>query len=115
MIPGEVTGPDDILVLNEGRAKLRLSIENTGDRPVQVGSHYHVAEANPALEFDRTAAHGFRLDIPAGTAIRFEPGIAAEVDLVAIGGRRIVPGLRGQVAGLLDGTPTTGQENTADG
>ena len=103
MIPGEVNGPDDVLVLNEGRPRLRLVVENTGDRPVQVGSHYHFAEANPALVFDRAPAHGFRLDIPAGTAIRFEPGISNEVSLVAIGGRRIVPGLRGEVAGPLDG------------
>lgn len=102
MIPGEITGPDDVLTLNDGRVTTRLRVENTGDRPVQVGSHYHFAEANPALDFDRRAAHGFRLDIPAGTAVRFEPGIAVDVDLVALTGDRVVPGLRGQVAGSLD-------------
>ena len=102
MIPGEVIGPDDTLELNAGRRRLELHVENTGDRPVQVGSHYHFAESNPALAFDRSAAHGFRLDIPAGTAVRFEPGIAMDVALVAIGGNRVVPGLRGEVAGSLD-------------
>ena len=80
--PGAVTGPDDTLELNAGRPKLRLRVENSGDRPVQVGSHYHFAEANPALAFDRFAARGFRLDIPAGTAVRFEPGIVLEVCLL---------------------------------
>ena len=102
MIPGEVTGPDDVLVLNEGRPVLTLRVENTGDRPVQVGSHFHFAEANPALDFDRAAARGHRLDIPAGTAVRFEPGIAQEVDLVPLAGARVVAGLRGEVAGPLD-------------
>jgi urease beta subunit len=103
VIPGEVLGPDDVLELNTGRPRRRLEVENTGDRPVQVGSHYHFAEANPALEFDRSAAHGFRLDVPAGTAVRFEPGITLAVDLVAFGGNRIIAGLRGAVAGPLDG------------
>ena len=102
MIPGEIIGPDDTIVLNAGRSTTRLSVENTGDRPVQVGSHYHFAEANEGLAFDRESARGFRLDIPAGTAVRFEPGIAVDVDLVAIAGGRVVPGLRGQVAGSLD-------------
>lgn len=102
MIPGEVDGPDDTVTLNEGRDRLVLDVENRGDRPVQVGSHYHFAEANPALAFDRDAAHGFRLDIPAGTAVRFEPGIARTVDLVAFGGRRIIAGLRSGVGGPLD-------------
>ncbi len=75
---------------------------NTGDRPVQVGSHYHFAEANPALSFDRAAARGHRLAIPAGTSVRFEPGIEREVELVALAGRRVVAGLRGEVAGPLD-------------
>lgn len=101
--PGAVTGPDDMLQLNAGRPTLRLRVENTGDRPVQVGSHYHFAESNPALEFDRGAARGFRLDIPAGTAVRFEPGISMEVDLVALAGRRVVPGLRREVGGPIDG------------
>lgn len=114
MIPGEVTGPDEVLVLNAGRERLTLPVENTGDRPVQVGSHYHFAEANPALAFDRAAARGFRLDVPAGTAIRFEPGIRIDVDLVAIGGRRVVPGLRGEVAGPLD-TPVGDATETTEG
>ncbi|MDP9070311.1 MAG: urease subunit beta [Actinomycetota bacterium] len=103
MRPGEIlvgTGP---VVLFGGRAPLSLPVVNTGDRPVQVGSHYHFAEANPALEFDRARARGFRLAIPAGTAVRFEPGIDQTVDLVPIGGRRVVAGLRGEVAGPLDG------------
>ena len=102
MIPGEVLGPDDPVEINAGRPSLRLRVENAGDRPVQVGSHYHLAEANPALRFDRAAARGFRLDIPAGTAVRFEPGIAMDVDLVAFVGDRIIRGLRGDVAGALD-------------
>ena len=79
-----------------------LRVENAGDRPIQVGSHYHFAEANPALAFDRAAAHGCRLDIPAGTAVRFEPGVAIDVDLVPFVGARVIPGLRGAVAGPLD-------------
>ena len=103
MIPGEVTGPDETLTLNSGKPTLTLIVENTGDRPVQVGSHYHFAESNPALDFDRDAARGFRLDVPAGTAVRFEPGIQIDVNLVALAGRRIVAGLRGQTGGPLDG------------
>jgi urease beta subunit len=106
MVPGEVVGPDgpglDEIELNAGRDSIRLRVENLGDRPVQVGSHYHFAEANPALAFDRAAARGFRLDVLAGTAVRFEPGIVTEVGLVALGGRRVVAGLRGDVAGPLD-------------
>lgn len=101
-VPGEVVGPDEPVEINAGRAVTTLRVVNTGDRPVQVGSHYHFAEANPALEFDRGAAHGQRLDIPAGTAVRFEPGIAADVGLVPFVGNRVVPGLRGAVAGRLD-------------
>ena len=103
MIPGEVVGPDDEIELNAGRPIVTLRVENRGDRPVQVGSHYHFAEANPALAFDRAAARGCRLDIPAGTAVRFEPGIAIDVDVVPLAGLRIVAGLRGEVAGALDG------------
>jgi len=109
MIPGQVVGPndgvvgpDDIIVINAGRPTCTLRVENTGDRPVQVGSHFHFAEANDALVFDRGAARGFRLDVPAGTAVRFEPGIAMNVALVALGGKRIVAGLRGLTAGPLD-------------
>jgi urease subunit gamma/beta len=102
--PGEVLPADGEVVLNAGRATRTLVVENTGDRPVQVGSHYHFAETNPALAFDRDQARGYRLDVPAGTAVRFEPGVAREVTLVALGGRREVWGLRGETAGALDGS-----------
>ncbi len=102
MIPGEVLPGDGDVELFAGRVTIELDVVNTGDRPVQVGSHYHFAEANPALDFDREAAWGRRLDVPAGTAVRFEPGIDREVALVPLGGARIVPGLRGLVAGPLD-------------
>jgi urease beta subunit len=101
MIPGEVFSADGELALNEGRDTCEVSVVNTGDRPVQVGSHYHFAEANPALEFDRAAARGFRLDIPAGTAVRFEPGQSRDVQLVALAGARRVYGFRGEVMGDL--------------
>jgi len=107
LIPGEVIAAVEPLALNADAPRTTLTVQNTGDRPVQVGSHYHFAEANPALEFDRDAAWGLRLDIPAGTAVRFEPGLAREVALVPIGGRRIVTGLRGasgaREGGRLDG------------
>lgn len=109
-VPGEIVGPDDPIEINAGRPVLTLRVENGGDRPVQVGSHYHFAEANPALRFDREAAHGHRLDIPAGTAVRFEPGVAVDVDLVPFVGRRIVAGLRGAVAGPLDTAPPATEE-----
>ncbi len=102
IVPGEVTGDGGAIEINAGREVTSLRVENTGDRPIQVGSHYHFAEANPALDFDRGAAHGRRLDVAAGTAIRFEPGIVTEVDLVALVGARVVPGLRGETAGPLD-------------
>ncbi len=105
VVPGEVLPADGTISLNPGRATLTLAVENTGDRPIQVGSHYHLAEANPALAFDRTAARGFRLDVPAGTSVRFEPGVRRDVDLVALGGAREVWGLRGETAGPLDGGP----------
>jgi urease beta subunit len=103
MIPGAVSGPDGDIELNVGRPRTELDVVNGGDRPIQVGSHYHFGEANPALIFDRAAARGQRLDIPAGTSVRFEPGIARMVTLVPIGGDRIVAGLRGEVGGALDG------------
>jgi urease subunit beta len=93
---------DGPIELNAGAPRTTLAVLNAGDRPVQVGSHYHFAESNPALEFDRAAAWGLRLDIPAGTAVRFEPGLAREVVLVPIGGRRVVTGLRGSAGGELD-------------
>ncbi len=103
MIPGEVIPGEGMVTINGGRPVLRLAVENTGDRPVQVGSHYHFAEANPALRFDRGLARGHRLAVPAGTAVRFEPGIGMEVELVPLTGRRVVAGLRGEVSGPLDG------------
>ena len=102
MIPGQIVGPDEPIEINAGRPVLTLRIENGGDRPIQVGSHYHLAEANASLVFDRDRAHGHRLDIPAGTAVRFEPGIAMDVDLVPFVGARVIPGLRGAVGGPLD-------------
>ena len=101
MIPGEYqVAPGDI-ELNAGRRTLRLTVANRGDRPVQVGSHYHFFETNEALDFDREAALGMRLDIPAGTAVRFEPGQEREVQLVAYGGRRRIHGFQGKVMGPL--------------
>ena len=94
MIPGEIVSPAGELELNAGRETLRLRVVNTGDRPIQVGSHFHFASVNDALSFDRRAAEGFRLDIPAGTSVRFEPGADRDVDLVALGGARVVRGLR---------------------
>jgi len=102
MIPGEIVCGPEPVQLFAGRPTIELAVVNAGDRPIQVGSHYHFAETNPALSFDRTAARGFRLAIPAGTSVRFEPGIERDVTLVALAGRRIVPGLRGEVAGPLD-------------
>lgn len=101
MIPGEILPAEGHIVLNEGRAELAMEVANSGDRPVQVGSHYHFAETNPALLFDRAGARGHRLDIPAGTAIRFEPGQTRSVRLVPFGGDRIVIGFRGDVMGPL--------------
>ncbi|MCD9145765.1 urease subunit beta [Streptomyces albireticuli] len=102
MIPGEILAADGPVRLNEGLPRTRLTVLNAADRPVQVGSHYHFAEANPGLVFDRAAAHGKRLSVAAGTAVRFEPGIPVEVELVPIGGKRVVEGLRGECGGPLD-------------
>ena len=102
MIPGEVVHGDGDVEINAGLTVTRLSVVNTADRPVQVGSHYHFAEANPGLDFDRAAAWGKRLAIPAGTSVRFEPGAGREVELVPLGGARVVPGLRGECGGALD-------------
>lgn len=102
MIPGELHLGSSPILCNKGRERTELTVTNTGDRPVQVGSHYHFAEANPALDFDRDAAFGKRLDIPAGTAVRFEPGDAKTVGLVALAGRREVYGLANAVNGPLD-------------
>ena len=100
--PGEVLVGDEDVELFPGTDVISVDVANTGDRPIQVGSHYHFAEANPALSFDRVAARGHRLAIPAGTSVRFEPGIDITVALVPIGGRRVIAGLRGDIAGPLD-------------
>ena len=105
MIPGEIITLDGELELNAGRPVRRLSVANTGDRPIQVGSHYHFAETNPALNFDRAPARGCRLDIPAGTAVRFEPGQEREVELVDYAGARQVYGFRAEVMGPLEKQP----------
>ncbi|MBK1687264.1 urease subunit beta [Rubrivivax gelatinosus] len=101
MIPGELLIDDGELTLNPGRPVLTLVVENTGDRPIQVGSHYHFAETNPALSFDRAAARGLRLDIASGTAVRFEPGQQRTVQLVPYGGERRVCGFRAEIQGSL--------------
>jgi len=101
-VPGEIICDGPPVELLAGRATIDLTVRNTGDRPVQVGSHYHFAEVNPALAFDRDAARGHRLAIPAGTSARFEPGVERTVTLVALAGARVVAGLRGEVAGPLD-------------
>ena len=103
MIPGEYEIQKGELVLNEGREKVKLSVANLGDRPIQVGSHYHFFETNSALEFDREASYGFRLNIPAGTAVRFEPGQTREIELVAYAGSREVYGFNAKVMGPLEG------------
>ncbi|MFD9817127.1 MULTISPECIES: urease subunit beta [Streptomyces] len=103
MIPGQILYADEPVRLNEGRPLTRMTVLNSADRPVQVGSHYHFAEANPGLAFDRAAAHGMRLNVAAGSAVRFEPGIPTEVELVPLAGKRIVAGLRGETGGTLDG------------
>ena len=102
MIPGEIIPAAGEIELNAGRPSVTLSVANTGDRPIQVGSHYHFFETNQALQFDRAKARGFRLDIPAGTAVRFEPGQSREVTLVAYAGDRKVYGFQGRIAGALD-------------
>ena len=101
MIPGELMPQDGEITLNEGREAITLMVANTGDRPVQVGSHYHFGEANAALDFDRAAARGMRLDIAAGTAVRFEPGQRREVSLIPIGGARRIYGFNQEIMGEL--------------
>lgn len=103
MIPGELIPADGDITLNADARTMTLEVANTGDRPVQVGSHYHFAEANAALDFDRALATGWRLDIPAGSAIRFEPGQSRSVTLVPIGGARCIYGFNQQIMGPLDG------------
>ncbi|MCV7420093.1 urease subunit beta [Mycobacterium yunnanensis] len=102
MIPGEILYGDGDIAINDGAQRIEMAVVNTGDRPVQVGSHVHLPQANAALEFDRAAAHGHRLDIPAGTAVRFEPGISQNVSLVPLGGSREVYGLSLTPPGRLD-------------
>ncbi len=101
MIPGEVVTADGELTLNAGRVTRRITVANTGDRPIQVGSHYHFYETNAALQFERAGTRGFRLNIPAGTAIRFEPGQQRDVELVEFAGDRVVYGFQGKVMGSL--------------
>ena len=101
MIPGEILVAAGDIELNANRKTVELRVDNTGDRPVQVGSHYHFFEVNSSLKFDRAAARGHRLDIPAGTAVRFEPGQTRDIHLVALAGKRVVYGFRGDVMGKL--------------
>ena len=101
MIPGEVLPAEGDIELNVNRTTLTVLVGNRGDRPIQVGSHYHFYETNPALQFDRERTRGFRLNIPAGTAVRFEPGQQREVELVALAGDRVVYGFRGRIMGAL--------------
>lgn len=101
MIPGEILPADGEITLNEGLDTLEVAVTNTGDRPIQVGSHYHFYETNPGLDFDRESTRGFRLNIPAGTAVRFEPGQTRTVELVACSGKREIYGFRGDVMGSL--------------
>lgn len=101
MIPGEIQVADGVIKLNEGRKTLILRVENTGDRPVQIGSHYHFYEVNPALVFEREQAKGYRLNIASGTAVRFEPGQGREVELVEYAGTKTIYGFRGEVMGQL--------------
>src|ERR1700749_4951555 len=108
MIPGEVITVDGDITLNEGRTPLVLTVANSGDRPVQVGSHYHFFEVNPALSFDRAQARGMRLDIPSGTAMRFEPGQSRDVRLIPYVGSRRVVGFRGAIMGELEKPPGKG-------
>ncbi len=114
LVPGEVVSGDGTVTLNEGRDTTDVLVGNTGDRPVQVGSHFHFFESNAALAFDRAAAFGMRLNIPAGTAVRFEPGEERTVELVAIGGKRRAHGMNGLVNGSVDGDPTEALERARE-
>ena len=113
MIPGEIFAQEGELELNTGRTTITLTVANTGDRPIQVGSHYHFAETNDALAFDRAAARGFRLNIAAGTAVRFEPGQERSVELVAFAGARVVYGFTGAVMGSLEREGKIPRESSA--
>lgn len=114
IIPGEIRSSEGTITLNEGRETTEVTVGNIGDRPVQVGSHFHFFEANAALEFDREAAYGMRLNIPAGTAVRFEPGDEQTVGLVAIGGKRRAHGMNGLVNGSVDGDPSEALQRARD-
>lgn len=110
MIPGEIVTREGDITLNQGRQTITLTVENHSDRPIQVGSHYHFFEVNNALQFDRTQSYGYRLDIAAGTAIRFEPGQRRTITLVAIAGKRHIYGFQGLVMGALEANPSDKQE-----
>jgi urease subunit beta len=112
MIPGEVLTADGEITLNADRVSIEIAVANTGDRPIQVGSHYHFFEVNPALRFERARSRGMRLDIPSGTAIRFEPGQSRHVRLIPYSGSRTVIGFRAQVMGALD---AAGQDSSSPG
>ncbi len=105
VFPGEFLLASEPIVINAGRPTVTIRVLNTGDRPIQVGSHFHFAETNPALSFDRRSARGRRLAVPAGTSVRFEPGAARDVELVVFAGARIAAGFRGEVGGPLDDPP----------
>jgi urease subunit beta len=109
MIPGEMLIEDGDIELNVGRATTTIQVANSGDRPIQIGSHFHFYETNPALQFERSAAYGMRLNIAAGTAVRFEPGQQRSVELVALAGERKVYGFNGLVMGALDGKDNNGK------
>ncbi|MBV1877626.1 MAG: urease subunit beta [Pseudomonadales bacterium] len=113
MIPGELLVAEGDIELNEGRQTVQLKVENTGDRPIQVGSHYHFYETNPALQFSRDMSLGFRLNIPSGTAVRFEPGQARNVELVAYAGKRKIYGFRGEIMGSVDDKLNLGPQATS--
>ncbi|WP_192036765.1 urease subunit beta [Halomonas sp. YLGW01] len=113
MIPGEYQLKDGEIALCEGLTRITVTVANTGDRPIQVGSHYHFFEANPALDFDRGPTRGHRLDVAAGTAIRFEPGQKREVTLIPFTGRRTVYGFRGEVMGSLSMTPGAARQSSS--
>jgi len=115
MIPGEVVTAPGEIEINAGREAITVTVANTGDRPIQVGSHYHFAETNGALQFDRAAARGCRLDIAAGTAVRFEPGQTRTVELVAMAGARVVHGFSGAVMGPLDPKPAAKPRSASRG
>ena len=114
LVPGEVVTGKGTVTLNEGQETTEVRVGNTGDRPVQIGSHFHFFEANAALEFDREAAMGMRLNVPAGTAVRFEPGDEQTVELVAIGGKRVAHGMNGLVDGSVDGDTSDAVERARE-